>query len=243
MLSSGVGKGLTRIGSPLRKDGQVDYVWDFSAVWRNMDQLLAGLKGTAILTVACLTLALPLGLALAVMRMSPQRLIRWPAVAVVDFFRAAPALVLIVWFYFAFPLIANVNLDAFGAAFLAIGLQSSAYMAEVFRAGMQAIGRGQWEAASAIGLTKAAAVRHVILPQAVRHMIPVFLIRFAELVKGTTLAGIIAYGETVYQANMLAAQTYRPLEVFTLTALVFFMLIFSITGAAQLLNARLGRGK
>lgn len=221
----------------------MDYAWDFSGVWRNLDQLLAGLGGTAILTASCLALALPLGLLLAIMRMSPLRLLRWPAVTVVDFFRAAPALVLVVWFYFAFPLLAGINLDAFGAAFLAIGLQSSAYMAEVFRAGMQAIGRGQWEGAAAIGLGKAAAIRHVILPQAVRHMIPVFLIRFAELVKATTLAGVIAYGETVYQANLLSSQTYRPLEVFTVTALIFFVLIFSITGAAQLLNAGLGKGR
>ncbi|WP_163413637.1 ABC transporter permease subunit, partial [Escherichia coli] len=89
----------------------------------------------------------------------------------------------VVWFYFAFPILIGVYLDAYAAALLAIGLQSAAYMAEVFRGGMQSIGRGQWEASRAIGLTTVDAVRFVILPQAVRRMVPVFLIRFAELIK------------------------------------------------------------
>lgn len=214
------------------------YSWDFSIVVRNIDVLLEGIKGTALLTAAGLAMALPVGLLLAIMRMSPVRALNLIAVAYIDFFRAAPALVLIVWFYFAFPILAGVNLNAFGAALLAIGLQSSAYMAEVFRGGMQAIGRGQWEAASAIGLSKAASIRYVILPQAVRHMVPVFLIRFAELIKGTTLAAGIAYGETVYRANELAAQTYRPLEVFTVTALLFFVLIFGINYVSDMIRKR-----
>jgi len=112
-------------------------------------------------------------------------------------------------------------------------------MAEVFRGGMQAIPRGQWEAASAIGLSKAGAIRYVVLPQAIRHMVPVFLIRFAELIKATTLAAAIAYGETVYRANELAARTYRPLEVFTVTAILFFIMIFSLNYASQLIQRRL----
>lgn len=216
----------------------MSYTWDFSIVWRYIDVLLSGVAGTAMLTAAGLAMALPVGLLLAILRMSPARALNMLAVAYIDFFRAAPVLVLIVWFYFAFPILAGVNLNAFGAAFLAIGLQSSAYMAEVFRGGMQAIGKGQWEAASAIGLSKAASIRYVILPQAVRHMVPVFLIRFAELIKATTLAAGIAYGETVYRANELAAQTYRPLEVFTVTALLFFVLIFSINSVSDLIQKR-----
>jgi len=217
----------------------VSYSWDFSVVWRHIDVLLAGMAGTTALTAAALAMALPLGLLLAAMRMSPMRVLNVIAVAYIDFFRAAPALVLIVWFYFAFPILAGINLNAFGAALLAIGLQSSAYMAEVFRGGMQAIGRGQWEAASAIGLSKAGAMRYVILPQAVRHMVPVFLIRFAELIKATTLAAGIAYGETVYRANELASQVYRPLEVFTVTALLFFILIFGINYVSDQIQKRL----
>lgn len=215
------------------------YNWDFSIVLRNSGMLLEGFLGTAWLTAACLAMALPLGFLLAVMRMSGLRVAKVLAVAYIDFFRAAPALVLIIWFFFAFPILMQVNFDAFDAALLGVGLQSSAYMAEVFRGGMQAIPTGQWEAASAIGLSKGEAIRFVVLPQAVRHMVPVFLIRFAELIKGTTLAGIIAYGETVYQANMLAAQTYRQLEVYSITAVLFFILIFGITSLSKYIEKHL----
>jgi len=217
----------------------VSYTWDFTPVWRHIDTLLQGMAGTASLTGAALLMALPLGLLIAIMRMSPVRWTSAIAVAYIDFFRASPAMVLLVWFYFAFPILAGVNINAFGAALLGIGLQSSSYMAEVFRGGMQAIPRGQWEAASAIGLSKAGAIRYVILPQAIRHMVPVFLIRFAELIKATTLAAAIAYGETVYRANELAARTYRPLEVFTVTAILFFIMIFGLNYASQLIQRRL----
>lgn len=221
----------------------MNYTWDFSVVWRNSGLLIDGFLNTAFLTAACLAVALPLGLALALMRLSGARPVRLLGLAYVNFFRAAPALVLIVWFYFAFPVIMNVEMNALEASILAIGLQSAAYMAEVFRGGMQAIRRGQWEAASAIGLGRADTIRFIILPQAVRLMIPVFLIRFAELVKATTLAGVIAYGETVYMANEVSTQTYRPLETFTAIAILFFILIFGITSFSRLLEKRLVAGK
>ena len=221
----------------------MNYTWDFSAVLRNWGMFLDGFANTALLTATCLAIALPFGLVLALMRLSHRRTLRLVGLAYVNFFRAAPALVLIVWFYFAFPVLMNVEMTAFEAAVLAIGLQSSAYMAEVFRGGMQAVRKGQWEAASAIGLGKVDTLRFVILPQAVRQMIPVFLIRFAELVKGTTLAGVIAYGETVYMANEIATETYRPLETFTAIALLFFILIFGITSLSKLLEKRLAAGR
>jgi len=221
----------------------MNYNWDFSTVWRNGDMLLQGFANTALLTVTCLVLALVLGLALALMRLSGYRAFQIFALGYVNFFRASPALVLIVWFYFAFPVIAGIEMNAYEASVLAIGLQSAAYMAEVFRGGMLAVRKGQWEAASAIGLGNMDTLRFVILPQAIRQMIPVFLIRFAELVKGTTLAGVIAYGETVYMANELSTQTYRPLETFTAIAILFFVLIFGITSFSKLLEKRLAAGK
>lgn len=216
----------------------MQYSWDFQAVWRHSDILLNGVVGTLALTGSALVLALPLGFALAAMRMAPLRALSVPAVLYIDLFRTSPALVLVVWFYFAFPILIGVNMGAYAAALLAIGLQSAAYMAEVFRGGMQSIGKGQWEAARAIGLGTIDTVRFVILPQAVRRMVPVFMIRFAELIKATTLAASIAYGETVYRASELSAQTYRPLEVFSTVAGIFFVIIFGIGQVANWLERR-----
>lgn len=216
----------------------MQYSWDFLPVWRHADILLDGVGGTLALTASALALALPLGFVLAAMRMAPKRAISAPAIIYIDLFRTAPALVLVVWFYFAFPILIGVNLDAYAAALLAIGLQSAAYMAEVFRGGMQSIGKGQWDAGRAIGLTTPDTVRYVILPQAVRRMAPVFLIRFAELIKATTLSGAIAYGETVYRASELSSQTYRPFEVFTSVAAIFFVIIAGIGFGARWLERR-----
>jgi polar amino acid transport system permease protein len=216
----------------------LQYSWDFLPVWRHADILLDGVGGTLALTASALALALPLGFVLAAMRMAPKRAISAPAIIYIDLFRTAPALVLVVWFYFAFPILIGVNLDAYAAALLAIGLQSAAYMAEVFRGGMQSIGKGQWDAGRAIGLTTPDTVRYVILPQAVRRMAPVFLIRFAELIKATTLSGAIAYGETVYRASELSSQTYRPFEVFTSVAAIFFVIIAGIGFGARWLERR-----
>ncbi|SIO72078.1 amino acid ABC transporter membrane protein 1, PAAT family [Burkholderia sp. GAS332] len=221
----------------------MNYTWDFNAVWRSGDLLLGGFVNTALLTGTCLVVALPLGLVLALMRLSRASILRYISGAYINIFRAAPSLVLIMWFYFALPVLIKVELNSYGAAVLAIGLQSAAYMAEVFRGGMQAIHRGQWEAADSIGLSRGVALRLIILPQAVKLMIPVFLIRFAELVKATTLASVITYGEIVYRANEVSSSTYRPLETFTTIALLFFVLIFSITSFSKLIEKRLVAGR
>jgi polar amino acid transport system permease protein len=215
------------------------YQWDFGPVWRNMDGLLLGLMGTLKLTAACLMLAIPLGLLLALMRMSGKRPLAGLALVYIDFFRTAASLVLIFWFFFAFPMLVQLDFDAFTAAFLAIGLQGAAYFAEVFRGGITSIGQGQWEAARAIGMSNATALRYIILPQAVRRMLPVFFTRATLILKTTTLASAIAYSDIVYVAFRVSSDTYRPIETFTVTGLIFFAVIFTLSRCVALLERRL----
>ena len=197
------------------------YHWDFSTVWRNYDALALGLLGTLKLTAACLSLAIPLGLMLALLRLSKNRFVSGGAVVYIDFFRTAASLVLIFWFFFAFPLLVHLDFTAFTAAFLAIGLQGAAYFAEVFRGGIQSISQGQWEAARAIGMNNAMALRYIILPQAVRRMMPVLFIRATLLLKTTTLASAIAYSDLVYEGFRVSSDTYRPIETFTVVGFIF----------------------
>lgn len=215
------------------------YQWDFGPVWRNLDALGFGLLGTLKLTAACLILAIPLGLLLAIMRMSGVRLLSGIALVYIDFFRTAASLVLIFWFFFAFPMLVNLDFDAFTAALLAIGLQGAAYFAEVFRGGIASIGRGQWEAARAIGMSNAVAMRYIILPQAVRRMLPVFFTRATLILKTTTLASAIAYSDIVYVAFRISSDTYRPIETFTVTGLIFFVVIFTLSRCVTLLERRI----
>src|SRR5690349_16302251 len=183
-----------------------------------------------------------IGLALALLRLSPRRFLSWPAGLVIEVFRTTPPLVQLFWFFFALPLIAGIEMTPFAAAVVTFSIQSSAFFAEVFRAGIQSIERGQWEAARAIGMLRAQALRRIILPQAVTRMIPAFLERSIELLKTTTLVATIAYADLLYQANAIAQNTYRPLETFTVAALIYFVVIFAFSLLARHIERRLAVG-
>jgi polar amino acid transport system permease protein len=215
------------------------YRWDFGPVWRQADALAAGGLETLRLTAACLALAIPLGLVLAMCRLSGNRWLSGIALVYIDFFRTAASLVLIFWFFFALPLLVEVDFGAFTAALLAIGLQGAAYFAEVFRGGIASIDRGQWEASRAIGMSRAIAFRYIILPQAARRMLPVVFTRTTLLLKTTTLASAIAYPDLVYSAFRISSDTYRPIETFTVVGLIFFVVIFTASRGIALLERRL----
>jgi len=215
------------------------YVWDFTPLVANADLLALGLLNTLKITGTALAFGLPLGLALALLRLSGRRALSWPAGFVIEFFRTTPPLVQLFWFFFAFPILFQVEMTPFVAAALTFSIQSSAFFAEVFRGGIVSIERGQWEASRAIGMTQSQAMRRVILPQAVRRMIPAFMERSIELMKTTTLVATISYADLLYQANELAQKTFRPLEVFTVTALIYFVVIFLASLLVQRLERRL----
>ena len=132
-----------------------------------------------------------------------------------------------------------LTLSPFAAAVLALSAQSAAFYAEVYRGGIQSIGAGQWEGAKALGMSRATALRRVIFPQALRRMIPPFLERSFELLKSTALASSLAYSELLYQAMQINSQTYRPLEVYSLIAVMYFTLLLIISQGSQLLERRL----
>ena len=213
------------------------YQWDFTPVLANGGMLAAGLSNTLKLTGTALALGIPMGLGLALLRLSPLRLLALPAGFIVEFFRTTPPLVQLFWFFFALPILIRVEMTPFFAAALTFSIQSSAFFAEVFRAGIVSIERGQGEAARALGMTGAQAMRRVILPQAVKRMIPAFMERAIELMKTTTLVATVSYADLLFQANELAQKTFRPLEVFTVTALIYFTVIY----AASLLVHRIER--
>ena len=215
------------------------YRWDFAPVWANADLLAAGLAATLQVTGTALACGVPLGLLLALMRLSPRRWLRWPAGAVIEVFRTTPPLVQLFWFFFALPILIQVEMTPFVASALTFSVQSAAFFAEVFRGGIVSVERGQWEAARALGMTHRQALRRVVLPQAVKRMLPAFLERAIELMKTTTLVATVSYADLLFQANDGAQKTFRPLEVFTTAALIYFVVIFIASQAAQGLERRL----
>jgi polar amino acid transport system permease protein len=215
------------------------YRWDFSVVLANWDLLALGLANTLKVTGTALAFGIPLGLVLALLRLSNRRSLAWPAGFVIEFFRTTPPLVQLFWFFFALPILINVEMTPFGAAALTFTIQSAAFFAEVFRGGIASIDRGQWEAARAIGMSDAQAMRRVILPQAVARMIPAFMERAIELMKTTTLVATVSYADLLFQANDLAQKTFRPLEVLTAAALLYFIVILAASLGSRALERRL----
>jgi polar amino acid transport system permease protein len=215
--------------------------WDFASVFSNTDALLAGAAGTLRIFAICLVLGLSLGLVVGLARYSRRWVFYLPASAFMEFFRNTPVLVQILWFYFAFPMLVPFEISPLAAATLGISLNSAAFSAEIFRGGIQSIERGQWEAARALGMTTAQAMRRVILPQAVRRMLPALTNRGIEIFKMSTLASAVAYVELLQQGKLIASLNYNPIEAYTVIALIFFVLLYPLVQATYALERRLRR--
>ncbi|MDB4838148.1 amino acid ABC transporter permease [Marinomonas sp.] len=217
------------------------YEWDFSVVFSNFDLLLLGLLNTLKVTGVSLSLGIPLGLVLALARLYGNLAVRIPVIILIDFLRATPPIVQLFWFFFALPILTGIEIDPFKASILTFTLQSSAFFAEVFRGGIISIDSGQWEASKAIGMNRNQTLNRVILPQAVKRMIPAFLERAIELMKTTTLVSTISYTDLLYQANSIAQSSYRTLEVFTVAAGIYFVVIFACSIGVRRLERHMAR--
>lgn len=219
----------------------MSYTWDFSAVWSHLDMLLAGLLGTVEIALTSIMLGVAVGFVVALMRLSHRRALRAPAAAFVAFYRNTPPIVHFFWFFYALPILIGLSLDPFMAAVLALSTQSGAFYAEVFRGGIVSIERGQWEGAKALGMTYRAMMRRVILPQALRRMVAPFVDRSFELTKTTALASSLAYAELLYQAMQVNSITFRPMEVYTTIACMYFIVLFTASSLMRVVEHRLSR--
>ena len=215
------------------------YEWDFSVISQNYNLLFLGLVNTLKVTIVALSFGIPIGLVLALLRLSSKRWVSVPTGIFIEFFRSTPPLAQLFWIFFALPIIIDVEIDPYIASVLKFSIQSSAFFAEVFRAGIISMEKGQWEAGYAIGMKRTQVLKRVILPQAVKRMIPAFLERIIELMKTTTLVSTISYSDLLFQANAISQLTYRPLEVFTVAAAMYFMVLFPTSVAVRRLERRL----
>ena len=215
--------------------------WDFASVFDNHAALLAGAAGTLRLFALCLCLGLGLGLLVGLARSARSAWTRLPAGAFVEFFRNTPVLVQILWFYFALPILLPFEIGKLTAAALGISLNSAAFAGEIFRGGIQSIDPGQWDGARAIGMSQAQAMRRVILPQAIRRMLPALTNRAIEIFKMTTLASAIAYVELLQQGRLIASLNFNPIEAYTAIAVIFFLCLWPLVRLTYALERRLAR--
>lgn len=216
----------------------MNYQWDFSLVFQNFPVLLKGLGVTLELWLLAGISGTVIGLLLGIARTSPQRWVTVLTRSFVEVFRNTPVLIQLIWFYYAFPVLVGIQFSTFGAAVLALTLYTAAYSAEIFRAGLQSIARGQWEGAKALGMSQAVALRRIILPQVFRSMLPALTNRMIELAKVTSLASILTVNELMYQGRLLSSTYYRPVEILTVVALLYFVLIWPGSYLASRLERR-----
>jgi len=218
----------------------MNYAWDFSGVWAHRDMLLAGFVGTMKIAAVAIAVGVVFGIVLAALRLSGKRWLALPALWFIEFYRNTPPLVHFFWAFYALPVLIGVSLDPYVAAVIALSTQSGAFFAEVFRGGVVSVERGQWEGARAIGMQPHQALRRVVLPQAMARMVPPFIERSFELIKTTALASTLAYSDLLYQAMQVNSITFRPLEVYTVVAAIFFCTLLVLSIGARALEHRLG---
>ena len=211
---------------------------DLSPLSENWRYLLGGVGLTLGLSVLTLLCSAVTGGAIALARLYGPAWLRWPLVFYIDSMRAIPVLVVLVWIYFAVPILTGLNFPPFWAALFALTLHISAYVAEVVRAGIESIRAGQVRAALALGMSRAQIVRKVVLPQALVRMLPSFGSILSITIKDTAIATVIAVPELMKRAETVAGQSYRPIEVFTFAMLVYFVLLFPGTRLIDALYKR-----
>jgi len=201
---------------------------------------LGGIACTLILSVLGIVLAFPLSVMLALARLSHWRWLSWPATALVYVARGVPLLMVILWVYFLVPLLIGRNVSGFVTMLCTLVLYEGAYLAEVVRAGIEALPKGQMEAARALGHSHLGAMRLVILPQALFNMLPSMLSQFVSTIKETTLGYVINVPELTFAANQINNQLLtKPFQVFFILAIIYYVVCWSLTRAATALERRI----
>jgi polar amino acid transport system permease protein len=197
---------------------------DWSVIGAHRDALAAATGTTVLLTVATMAIAVPCGIVVASIRLYAWTPLRAIATAYVELFRNLPLILLVYWAFYVLPIATDVGLSPFATGLAALALNVTAYNAETFRAGIGSIRRGQLEAAMALGMSRTQAVRRIVLPQAVRRILPVLASTWVSLFKDTSLVSVIAVPELAYVAMQIRAQTFRVLEMLTAMAAIYWLL-------------------
>jgi len=197
---------------------------DWSVVWQHRGALIAGTATTFLLTIATMAIAVPCGIVVAVLRLYAWRPVRALGTAYVELFRNLPLILVVYWAFYVLPILTGLGLSPLATGLAALSLNVTAYNAETFRAGINSIRRGQVEAAMALGMTRAQALRRVIVPQALRRILPVLASTWVSLFKDTSLVSVIAVTELAYVSMQVRAQTFRVLEMLTAMAALYWLL-------------------
>lgn len=204
----------------------------------HFDRLLAGLAVTLEVSVIAFVVALSLGLALCFTRMYVKPL-RWLAIIAIEFGRNTPIYVQLMWVNYVWPDLFGWPTSTFTAGWAALAVQSSGYLAETFRAGIEGVRRGQWEAAYSLGMSPTLTMRRIVLRQVVVTMSPSIMNQFLVVLKSSTLVSVIAVPDLMYEALRLTSIWFEPIEILSVTAFLYIAVVFVLSNLIQRYTARL----
>jgi polar amino acid transport system permease protein len=225
--------------------------FDWGVIVHNAEFLLIqGFIGVGAFSGGTLRLAIPaivlgscLGVVLGLARLARRPWIHYPAVLYIEFFRGVPLVMVIFWFWFLVPIFIGQRLPEYSVALIAFVVFEAAYLGEIVRAGIQSVPRGQIDAAVATGLPYLQTMRHVVLPQAIRNMIPALVTQFIVLFKDTSLASIVGVMDLTKAARTVSEREIRPFELYVFIAVVYWICTYSMSRYSRWLEARLAAGR
>jgi polar amino acid transport system permease protein len=215
------------------------YRWDFNVLWQYWDLFMYGLWLTVVYTFGSILFGILIGGLTCAARLSGWRVLSLIARVYQEIFRCSPLLVQLLWFYYAFPLLVGITIDNRVAAMLTLSLYVGAFYAEIFRGGILSIDRGQREAAAAIGMSPWQSMKRIIMPQAFKRMLPAFINQSVIQFKNTSLVSVISVADLAYMAAVVNSQTYRPLESYTVMAVLYIAVLFPLTQVADWIERRM----
>jgi polar amino acid transport system permease protein len=214
-------------------------MWDWGFAVQVFPKILSVLWITISATIAGFLLAMVLGLFLAIMRRSKNKVFSWPVIGFIEFIRSTPLLVQLFFIYYALPVVSGISLSAFTAGVLALGLHYSTYCSEIYRSGIDAVRRSQWEAATALNFSPLQKWTRVILPQAIPPVIPMLGNYLIAMFKDTPLLAAISLVEILMKAKIIGSESFRYVEPFTIVGLLFLVLSYSSAILLKRLENRL----
>ena len=205
----------------------------------NLKFLLSGFTTTIFISVVSISLSIILGLVVAIPSLAKNKFLTYLNIGYVEIVRAIPLLVLILWIYYGLPIMTGISFSPFVSGIIALTVSESAFQAEIFRAGINSIRKPQWEAGSSLGLGFFKKLRLIILPQAVRNILPAIGNQFVYVLKMSSLVSIIGIGDLTRKANELVVTTYRPLEIYTFLILEYLILILIVSFLVRKLEKKM----
>jgi His/Glu/Gln/Arg/opine family amino acid ABC transporter permease subunit len=215
------------------------YQFRWDVIPNNIDFLMSGLQMTLIISATALVFAMIGGLLLALVDMSRYLAVRAIGLAIGEVIRNTPILVQLLWVYYVLPIVFNIRISSFAAILIGLSVYMAAFMSEVYRSGIQAVPKGHREAAQVLGLTPLQSFRRIVLPQAIRFTLPPLASNFVQLIKFSSLGAVISVTEITRRGMELSSSTFRPLEIFSFIAVVYFFICWPLSMTIRIWEHRL----